>query len=346
MSEHATGSTTLQSLPVGMINPAREVPESPLAHLDFLYPPIAPHRTGLLEVGEGHRVYWEESGNAEGMPAIFLHGGPGGASRSHHRQFFDPDHFRFVTMHQRGCGNSTPLAETRGNTTQALIADLETLREALDIEKWLVVGGSWGTTLGLAYGEAHPKSCLGFVLSGVTLGRDRDQQWWWDGTRRLFPEAFDAVLDALPNDMRQNPMAGMHALLGNSDPAVHMPAARALTNFSAATTGVVPSPATTAAYEDPAVSLPLARLFVHYCANGHFLEADQLLLGIERINGLPCKILAGRRDVTTPPECAWLLHKAWPGSVFAVQEDTAHSLADAPAALAYLAAIEAMKGLA
>lgn len=310
----------------------------------LLFSAIEPFRTGLLPVSDGQTLYWEECGKPDGAPILFLHGGPGGPSRPLHRRFFNPGYWRFITFHQRGCGRSTPLAQTRGNTTQALIADIEALRRHLRVERWSVVGGSWGTALALAYGQAHPEPCRGFFLIGVTLCRDEDRAWWRDGTRKLYPEAFDALLDALPPAGRAQPMYALHALLRDPEPAVHLPAASAIALFSAATVGGGPSdPETLAAYEDPAVTLPLARLFVHYSVNAHFLGPDQLLHDLPRIVDKPCAILNGRRDVTTPVEAGWRLHRAWPGSSFTVLADAAHSLRHPAMARATLDLLDTMK---
>lgn len=309
----------------------------------YLYPPIEPDASGSLDVGQGHSIWWEASGSPDGIPIIFLHGGPGAPSRPLHRRFFDPAAFRLVAMHQRGCGRSTPLAETRGNTTQALIADIEMLRDHLGIDRWAVTGGSWGSCLSLAYGETHPGRCLGFSLTGIVLNRAREMEWWWNGTRMLFPEAYDALVAHLPADDRDDPRLGYHRLLTNPDPAVHLPAAKALCLFSAATVQITPSAETLAAYEDPAVTLPLARLFVHYSVNRFFLNEGQLLRDVSRITHLPCFLVAGRYDVTTPPDAAWALHRAWPGSQLTIVREGAHGLGDPAMGRAFLAAAEALK---
>jgi proline iminopeptidase len=324
-----------------MSDPAAQ--RSPLAHLDFLYPPIEADQSGYLEPQDGHSVWWEASGAPEGLPVLFLHGGPGAPSRPHHRQFFDPAGYRMITLHQRGCGRSTPLAETHANTTQTLVADIERLRVHLQIDRWLIMGGSWGSALALAYGEAHPERCLGFVLLGVTLNRPGDWGWWWNGTRMLFPEAFDAFVSKLPPTLRATPLQGYHHQLMDPDPRIHLPAAKALCMFSAATVARRPSPAQAAAYDDPDVALPLARLFTHYSANGFFLGPNQLLEGLDVLVDKPCAILGGRYDVTTPMECAWRLHRAWPGSTLTIQEDGAHALSDPASARARLDARETMK---
>lgn len=312
----------------------------------ILYPEIESDDSGWLDVGDGHRVWWEASGARDGIPALMLHGGPGGPTKPRHRRFYDPDAFRFVTMHQRGCGLSTPLAETRGNDTAALIRDIEQLRETLGIDRWVVTGGSWGSALGLAYGEAHPDRCLGFAFTGIALCRPEDRWWWWHGAGRMFPEAFDAMLQMLPPDQRDDPSSGFQRLLTDPDPRVHLSAAHALVLFSAATVGVAPNPALVGAYDDPDVSLPLARLYLHYSHNGWFFRPNQLLEDLHRIVHLPCALATGRNDVTTPPDMAWTLHRAWPGSTLEIVDGAAHSLADEPMARAYLAAIERMKDVA
>lgn len=313
---------------------------------DFLFPEIESYASGHLEVDPLHSIYWEECGNPDGVPILWLHGGPGGATTPAHRRYFDPAFYRFITFHQRGCGLSTPLAETRDNTTQHLIADIEHLRALRGIERWVVVGGSWGTALSIAYGEAHPEACFGFGLMGVTLGRTADRDWWWNGTRKLFPEAFDTMLAALPEALRVDPMLGFHRLLMDPDPAVHAPAAKATCLFSAATTALVPSPEVIARYDDLDITLPLARLFLHYSVNGHYFAPDQLLMELGRIEHLPCAIVSSRYDVTTPPEAAWTLHKSWPGSSFTLVRNGAHGLSDPDVARAFIECTERLKGFA
>lgn len=316
---------------------------SAMAGFDFLYPPIEPDARGRLDVGGGHSIWWEASGAADGVPVVFLHGGPGSPPRPFHRRFYDPDACRLIVLHQRGCGRSTPLAEVAGNDIGALIGDIEALRRHLGVDRWAVTGGSWGSCLALAYGEAHPERCLGFSLTGIVLNRQRENDWWWNGTRALFPDAYDGLLAPLSPEERADVRAAYHHRLMDADPAVHLPAARALCLFSAATVNRVPSAETIAAYEDPDVTLPLARLFVHYSVNRFFLAPDELLERLHRIAHLPAFLVAGRYDVTTPVESAWTLHKAWPGSELAIVADGAHGLQDESMARAFLAANESLK---
>lgn len=311
--------------------------------LDFLYPPIDVRVGGMLDIGEGHSVWWEESGSPDGVPVMFLHGGPGAPATPAHRRFFDPNFYRLIVMHQRGCGKSRPLAQVRGNDTHALIRDIEALRQLRGVEKWLIAGGSWGSILSLAYGQYHPDNCLGFSLVGVTLARESDVDWWWNGTGMLFPEAFDQVIGHLPLALRNNPRAGYYELLMDPDPAIHLPAAKVLCHFSAATVTIKPDPAKLAAYDDPDVILPLARFFLHYITEGYFLRPGQILEDLPRITHLPCFIVGGRYDVTTPAEGPWTLHKAWPNSTITIVNNGAHGLSDPDVARAFLASNEALK---
>lgn len=309
----------------------------------FLYPKIEPFESGHLQVDDTHSIYWEVCGNPNGKPVVFLHGGPGAGTNPSDRRYFDPDVFRIVLLHQRGCGKSRPLAVLEGNTTQAHIADLERLREHLGIERWFVAGGSWGTILGLAYGETHPDRCLGFAFRGVILARQKDIDWWWDSTRMMFPDHFDALLEQIPKDQRSDPMRGLYAQLVDPDPAVHGPAARALSRFSYATVAMHPITVPESKFDDPAFALPMARYFLHYCCNGFFVQDTPLLENVGRVAHLPCHIASGRYDVTTPVDSAWLLHKAWPGSTLRIVQRGAHALINAGMARAFKDAVDQLR---
>jgi len=311
--------------------------------LEFLYPASEPDDCGLLPVGDGHEVWWEASGNPRGVPVIYLHGGPGAPCRPIHRRFFDPAFYRIVLMHQRGCGRSTPLGSLHANTTRTLIADVDRLRVRMGIEQWLVAGGSWGSCLALAYGQTHPQRCLGFRLRGVLLGQESDIDWWWKGTRMLFPDAYEELLGFLPEAERADPMSAYCRRLIDSDPTIFLPAARALKSFSASTVHVRPNAAKVAEAELPEVSVPMSRIFAHYTLNRFFLEDNQLLLNLNRILHLPCSIVQGRFDVTTPAAGAWALHKAWSGSSIRIVSEGSHDELDPPLARAVLEAHEALK---
>ena len=279
---------------------------------DGLYPPIEPYRVHRLRVDDVHELHVEECGAPGGLPAVFLHGGPGAGAKPAQRRTFDPARFRAVLFDQRGCGRSTPSAELAGNDTAALVADIERVREHLGIGRWLVAGGSWGSLLALAYAAAHPDRCLGLRLHGVFLGSAREVRWWFHGIGRFFPEAFADFAGHVPEGERGDLLAAYHARLTDPDPAVHMAAARALRGFSARTQTLVPSPAHIAALTEPRAALEIARLFAHYCANGFFVPEDGPLAGVEALRHLPCEIVQGRYDVVTPPETALRLHAAWP----------------------------------
>lgn len=277
-----------------------------------LYPAIEPDATGLLPVGEGHRLYWEASGNRAGLPILFLHGGPGGGTRPAYRRFFDPRFFRIILLDQRGCGRSEPWASLEGNNPQALVDDLEALRRHLKIERWALAGGSWGSCLGLLYGETHPERCLGFRLRGVFTGRAKEVAWWWHGIRALFPDAYDELAAGAPEAGPGGLLAAYAGMTADPSPDIHGPAAQALKRFSAQTSSLRadPDPGGFALHD----AVPLARFFTHYCRNNFFLEEGQILARLDRVSHLPCEIVQGRYDVVTPAATAWAVHRAWPGS--------------------------------
>lgn len=281
---------------------------------DGLYPPIQPYRTHRLAVDPPHVLHVEESGNPDGIPVLFLHGGPGAGCKPTQRRTFDPARFRIVLFDQRGCGRSEPSAELAGNTTQALIADIETIRVHLGIDRWLVTGGSWGSFLALAYAIAHPGACLGLRLHGVFLGSPDAVRFWFHGIGRFFPEAFADFAGQVPEDQRDDLLSAYYRRLIDPDPAVHLPAAHALRGFSARTQTLRANPAHIAALTEPRAALEVSRLFAHYCANGFFLPPGALLDSVPGIAHLPCEIVQGRYDVVTPPEAAFAVHRAWPGS--------------------------------
>ncbi len=294
-----------------------------------LYPPIAPYASGLLPVGDGHVLFWEQCGAPHGIPVVYLHGGPGSGCLPTHRRFYDPDRYRIVLFDQRGCGRSTPLGETRANTTAHLIADIEALRERLGIPAWLVVGGSWGTTLALAYGQAHPDRCLGFVLRGVFLFGADEVDWFLHGMGRFFPEAERRWLDHLPEDERADPLAAYGRRLDDPDPAVHRPAAHLWNAYEHACSTLRGPSDPEACWRIPETVggevVALARLEVHYMRHLGFLSPGQLLDGMAAIRHLPAAVVQGRYDVVCPIRTAERLVRAWPGAALAVVEDAGHS---------------------
>src|SRR5471032_2883443 len=228
-----------------------------------LFPPIVPSRHGMLAVDALHTIYWEEVGNPAGVPVIFLHGGPGAGVSPQHRRFFDPQHYRVILFDQRGAGKSTPLGECRDNTTQLLIADIETLRELFGVERWLVFGGSWGSTLALAYGEVHPERCLGFVLRGIFLCRQSEIEWFLYGLKNIFPEAWQKFAATLPANERADLLDAYCKRLMDPDPDVHLPAARAWGVYEGSCSTLLPSPDTVAHFASDVVALGLARMEAH-----------------------------------------------------------------------------------
>ncbi len=290
-----------------------------------LHPPIEPYAHGMLPLDGLHTMYWETSGNPDGIPVVFLHGGPGGGSSPRHRRFFDPRAYRIVVYDQRGSGRSTPHGELRDNTTQHLIADLETLRRQLGIARWLVFGGSWGSTLALAYAQAHPDRCLGLVLRGIFLCRQSEIDWFLYGMRNIYPEPWARFAGHLPEAERGDLLRNFHRRLADPDPAIHGPAARAWSTYEGSCSTLRPSRETVEHFASDAVALGLARIEAHYFVNDSFLAPDQLLAGVPRIRHLPCTIVQGRYDVVCPMVSAYELSQAWPEAELRVIDDAGHS---------------------
>jgi len=290
-----------------------------------LYPEIQPIESGLLKLDDIHTMYWEVSGNPQGTPVVFLHGGPGAGTTPTHRRFFDPAHYRIVLFDQRGAGRSLPLGETRKNTTPHLIRDIEELRRHLDIERWLVFGGSWGSTLALAYTEAHPERAIGLVLRGIFLCRKSEIDWFLYGVRSIYPEPWRTFAEFLPGEERDDLLGNYHKRLMDPDPAIHMPAARRWSVYEGSCSTLLPSPETVAAFGDDRMALGLARMEAHYFVNDIFLPKDSLLENLARIRHLPAAIVQGRYDVVCPIATADELHRAWPEARYQVVADAGHS---------------------
>ena len=290
-----------------------------------LFTPLEPFATGTLELDAPHRMYYEESGNPEGMPVVFLHGGPGAGSSAVHRQFFDPAFYRIVVFDQRGAGRSTPLGCLDGNTTPKLIGDMEKLRRHLHIERWLVFGGSWGSTLALAYAEHHPSRCMGLVLRGIFLCRKSEIDWFLYGLRAIFPEAWRAFSGYIPERERGNLLQAYYTRLADPDPAVHMPAARTWSVYEGSCSTLLPNPALVADFASDRVALGLARIEAHYFTHDIFLPENYLLDNVAKLRGVPGVIVQGRYDIVCPPVSADDLHAAWPEAEYVVVPDAGHS---------------------
>lgn len=295
--------------------------------LAALYPEIEPFETGTLVVSELHTLYYERCGNPDGRPAVFLHGGPGGGLEPEYRRYFDPGAYHVVLLDQRGAGRSTPHAELRENTTWDLVADLERLREHLGISTWLVLGGSWGSTLGLAYAQTHPERVDALILRGVFLGRRPDIHWLFqEGASAMFPDAWEGYLAPIPEAERDDLLAAYHRRLTNGSDEVQLEAAKAWSTWEASVSKLRPDPELVDHLSEPQQALALARLECHYLYNGCFLETDsQLLDGAEAIAGIPGAIVNGRYDVVCPPRNAWALHRAWPAADLELVPDAGHS---------------------
>lgn len=307
-----------------------------------LFPPVEPFSTGQLQVGDGHVLHYEQAGNPDGRPVLFLHGGPGSGCRPEHRRFFDPDRWRIVLFDQRGAGRSTPSGSLVANTTAHLVADIEALRARLGISRWVLFGGSWGSTLALAYAAAHPAACAGLILRGVWLARPRDIDWWMRGVRRIFPEYWEAFVGHLGPGERDDPVASYGRLLADPDPAIHMPAAIAWRGFDQKLSSLLP------ATDDPAPpgpqTLAVARIEQHYVANRAFLADGELLRGVARFRGVPGAILHGRYDMIAPVDGAIALSRAWPEARLRIIEDGSHSTAEPAMRTALLDASDAFAG--
>jgi proline iminopeptidase len=290
-----------------------------------LYPEISPFNSGYLTLEAPHEMYWEQSGNPQGAPVVFLHGGPGAGSAPAHRRFFDPAHYRIVVYDQRGAGRSRPLGELRNNTTPALIDDLERLRRELGIDSWLVFGGSWGSTLAIAYAIAHPERCTGLILRGIFLCRRSEIEWFLYGVRNLFPEAWSAFAQTIPEADRNDLLGAYYRRLTDPDPAVHMPAARAWSIYEGSCSTLLASPETVAYFASDAVALGLARIEAHYFANDIFLPPNWLLTNVRKLRAIPATIVQGRYDAVCPIVTADDLHRAWPETEYVVVPDAGHS---------------------
>jgi proline iminopeptidase len=292
-----------------------------------LYPAIEPYRHGFLRVSELHELYYEESGNPAGKPAIFLHGGPGAGSDRRARQFFDPQHYRIVVFDQRGCGRSRPSASLVENTTWHLVADIERLRKHLGIERWLVFGGSWGSTLGLAYSEAHPERVSEIVLRGIFLLRYAEIRWFYQhGASEIFPDYWEAYRDAIPVDEHDDYLNAYYQRLTGPDQRAALAAARAWSVWEASTSFLRSNPDNIRKWGEDQFALAVARIECHYFVNRGFLRSEtQLLDDVERIRHIPTTIVQGRYDVVCPATTAWDLHRVWPEADFRMVPDAGHS---------------------
>jgi len=295
-----------------------------------LYPPLAPYREHWLDVGDHHNLYVEECGNPNGQPVLIIHGGPGGGSNATMRRFHDPDRFRIVLFDQRGCGRSTPNASLENNTTPDLVDDIERIRRKLGIGRWQLFGGSWGSTLALAYAEEYPERVTAMVLRGIFLLTRAELRWFYqDGCSWIYPEAFSEFQGLIPLDERGDMITAYHRRLTSDDPLVRLEAARAWSIWEGTTLSLIPEPDRVARFGADAYALAFARIESHYFVNGGFLRRDgELLLEAHRLTGIPGVIVHGRYDVVTPIKNAMLLHQAWPDSELRAVADAGHAMTE------------------
>jgi proline iminopeptidase len=305
-----------------------------------LFPEIGPIETGYLPLTAGHVMYWEQVGNPRGQPALFLHGGPGAGAGAVHRRFFDPSHWRVVLFDQRGAGRSRPLGGLVANTTPDLVDDIETLRRHLGIDRWLLFGGSWGSTLALAYAQAHPDRVAGCVLRGVFLGRATEVAWFMDGLQQIFPDAHAAFIGYLPEAERKDVLGAYLRRLNDPDPAVHLPAARAWSVYEGSCSTLLPNPDTVVSFAQDRTALGLARIEAHYFANDLFLPPGGLLAKMHLLDHVPAEIVQGRYDMVCPAITAFELAAAWPNARLTIIPDAGHSALEPGIRRTLVAAVE------
>jgi proline iminopeptidase len=293
------------------------------------YPPIEPYHRGMLDVGDGHAIYYERVGTPGAKPAVFLHGGPGGGCSADHRRLFDPARYDVLLFDQRGCGRSTPHAELEANTTWHLVADIERLRAVAGVEKWLVLGGSWGSTLALAYAERYPEQVTELILRGIYTVTKAELDWYYQfGVSEMFPDKWEKFQAPIPELERGDMMAAYRKRLTSPDQAIRIEAARAWSLWEGETITLLPDPDMATRHDDPHFALAFARLENHYFVHGCWLEEGQLLRDAYRLRGIPGVIVQGRYDMPCPAKYAYALHKAWPEASFHLIEGAGHAASE------------------
>ncbi|MEZ5803532.1 MAG: prolyl aminopeptidase [Rhizobiaceae bacterium] len=297
--------------------------------LRTLYPEIEPFDSGMLDVGDGHSIYWERCGTKGAKPAVFLHGGPGGTISPRHRRLFDPELYDVILFDQRGCGKSTPNASLEANTTWHLVADIERLREMAGVDRWLVFGGSWGSTLALAYAEKHPQRISELVVRGIYTLTRAELEWYYQfGVSEMFPDKWERFLAPIPEPERGDMMAAYRKRLVGPDRRAQLEAAKAWSIWEGETITLLPEPATSDPFADEDYAVAFARIENHYFVHAGWLEEGQLLRDAHKLKGIPGVIVHGRYDMPCPARYAWLLHKAWPDAEFHLIEGAGHAYSE------------------
>ncbi len=310
-----------------------------------LFPSITPYSSGFLEVGGGHNLYWEQSGNQDGAPAILLHGGPGAGATPTHRRFFDPDHYRIIIFDQRGCGRSYPLGSLESNTTERLIADIESIREHLGIGRWHIFGGSWGSTLAMHYAALYPERCFSMILRGIFLCEQPEIDWFLYGIKTVFPEAWEQFAGYLPAAEQKDLLNGYYSRLTGPDPKKQMEAAIRWSLYEGACSSLLPNYETITTDEQKGHALALARIEAHYFKNEIVKPENSLLKKIDKMRRIPTIIAHGRYDIICPMDTAYRLHQAWPEADYIVVPDAGHSALDPSMRSRLVEATEIFKGL-
>lgn len=310
-----------------------------------MYPPIEPNRIGFLDVGDGHSLYWEESGNSQGKPIVFLHGGPGSCTFAKHRCFFDPQAYRIVLFDQRGCGKSTPHASLYCNTTWDLVSDIEKLRTFLEIDRWIVFGGSWGSTLSLAYAQSYPERVNGLILRGIFLGRKKELCWFYQfGAHHIFTDEWYKYLEPIPAEERDDLIQAYYRQLTSNDLNLRKKAAKAWSRWESVNLRLVTDPLLLTEFTEDLHADALARVECHYFVNQCFFETDNWLIeNIDKIRHIPARIIHGRYDLVCPFESAWDLHLAWREAKLEIIPNAGHSASEVGIARALRQATDEFK---
>ncbi len=311
-----------------------------------LYPHLEAYVNHTFEVESPHKLHVEECGNPSGIPVIFVHGGPGSGCEAYHRRFFNPDKYRIILFDQRGCGRSSPHAELKGNNTQALVADMELIRARLGVDKWVVFGGSWGSTLGLVYAETHPERVHGLILRGIFLCRPSEIHWFYqDGASRIFPDYWQDYLKPIPGADHVDLLQAYYRQLTSDNEVERMAAAKAWSLWEGRCATLKPSQTVVDHFGDPFTALSLARIECHYFVNNSFLEEDQILRDAYKLHDIPGIIVQGRYDMVCPIESAWDLHRAWPQAELKIIDDAGHSASEPGTRSALVDAADKMAAL-